>query len=261
MMRLIGLFGRGRRNALAPRLVDFDLPFRSLPPAFDGYRILHISDTHLDGLPELATVAGDMLAGIEVDLVLLTGDVLSEFGAPLSSATRPLARLLEAVSVRDRRLAVLGNHDPAPMADRLGDLDFEVLLNRSIVLERGGEHIVVTGLDDVHSFYTDAARAALYEAHDGFRIALVHSPEMANHAALAGISLYLCGHTHGGQVCLPGGWALFNGLECCHHAARGLWREGSTVGYTSSGLGTAWPHLRFNCRGEVTVITLRRSPV
>lgn len=258
-MRLAGLYQRGRRNALAPQLVELDLSFASLPAAFDGYRILHVTDTHLDALPELAAIAGRTIAGIEVDLLVLTGDVLADPETPPASATAPLDRLLAGIVVHDRRLAVLGNHDPAAMVDALEGLGFEVLLNQSIALKRQGERIVVTGLDDVHCFYTEAARTALFDGDGDFRIALIHSPELADHAAEAGVALYLCGHTHGGQVCLPGGRALLTRLTRCHHAASGLWRDGPTTGYTSRGLGTSWPPLRYNCPGELTVITLRRA--
>jgi uncharacterized protein len=258
--RIIGVHALGRRNALAPELVQFELRFPALPAAFDGYRILHLSDTHLDAQPELATYAGQMLAGIEVDLVALTGDILAAHGAPLASATEPLAYLLKNIVVRDRSLAVLGNHDPASMVGALEPLGFEVLLNRSVVIERRGGRMAFTGLDDVHCFYTDAARAALFDAAvEDFRIALVHSPEMADHAANAGIGLYLCGHTHGGQICLPGGRPLLTQLTRCRYAVRGLWRDGTMVGYTSRGLGTAWPTLRYNCPGETTLITLRKG--
>jgi uncharacterized protein len=259
IMRLAGLYERGRRNALAPGLVEFDFSFASLPAEFNGYRILHITDTHLDALPELAAVAGRMIAGLEVDLLALTGDVLADPKAPLASATAPLAQMLDGLVVRDHRLAVLGNHDPAVLVDALEELGFEVLLNQSIALTRQDERIVITGLDDVHCFYTDAARAALFDGDSDFRIALVHSPEMADHAADAGVALYLCGHTHGGQVCLPGGRALLTRLTRCHHAASGLWRDGPTTGYTSRGLGTSWPPLRYNCPGELTLITLHRA--
>lgn len=257
-MRMCGLYARGRRNALAPRLVELTLHFPTLPQAFDGYRILHLTDTHLDALPELADVAREMLSGVEVDALALTGDVLGDQRASLAAATVPLACVLEPVSVREHRLAVLGNHDPATMADALEQLGFEVLLNRSIEVERGDDRVVFIGLDDVHSFYTDRARIALSDpGASGFRIALIHSPEMADYASVAGVALYLCGHTHGGQVCLPHGRPLVTQLTRCRRASRGLWRCGATTGYTSSGLGTSWPPLRYNSRGEMTVITLR----
>ena len=258
-VRLSGLYGYGRRNALAPKLIELDLSFPSLPVAFDGYRILHITDTHLDILPELAEVARRMLAGIEVDLLALTGDVLGRHSAPLEAATRPLAEALEGLRVRDRRLAVLGNHDPVEMVDALDALGFEVLINETMEIVRCGDRMLVTGLDDVHSFYTEAAHRALFDASGGFRIGLVHSPEMADHAARAGVALYLCGHTHGGQVCLPGGRALLTRLTRCRHAASGLWQEGAMRGYTSRGLGSSWPPLRYNCRGDITLITLRKA--
>ncbi len=258
-MRIARLHARGRRNALSPQLVELELRFPALPAAFDGYRILHLTDPHLDAQPELAVGAGNLLAGIEVDLIALTGDIMAAHDAPFALATEPLARMLKKIVVHDRRLAVLGNHDPADMVGALTRLGFEVLLNRSVAAERRGRRLVFTGLDDVHAFYTEAARAALFDAAGDFRIALVHSPEIADHAAEAGIGFYLCGHTHGGQICLPGGKPLLTRLTRCHYAARGLWRCGAMVGYTSRGLGAARPALRYNCPGEMTLITLRRG--
>jgi len=257
--RLVGAYQRGKRNALKIRLVDVSLSFPDLPPSFDGYRILHLSDTHLDCLPELAPIAAHLLAGLEVDLMALTGDVHGHHRAPILASTAPYRELLEGIQVSDRRLAVLGNHDPTDMAGALENLGFEVLLNRSIILKRGVERIVVTGLDDVHRFFTPDALGALLEAPEGFRIALVHSAEVADHAAAAGYALYISGHTHGGQICLPGGRPIVTHLRRCRHAGVGTWNEGSMIGYTSRGLGVGDVPLRFNCRGEVSVITLRRS--
>jgi predicted MPP superfamily phosphohydrolase len=257
-IRVAALYEHGRRGALTPKLTNLTLSFPTLPKSFDGYRILHLTDTHLDILPELANVARVMLAGLEVDTLALTGDVLGCRDAPLASAVEPLAHVIEAVSVRDRRFAVLGNHDPPAMAEALAALGFEVLLNRSVELERGGERVIVTGLDDVHSFYTEAARDALRgPGPTGFRVALVHSPEIADHASAAGVKFYLCGHTHGGQVCWPSGKPLITQLTRCCQAARGLWDYGPMKGYTSAGLGSSWPPLRYHCPGEMTLITLR----
>src|SRR5262249_27128737 len=153
---------------------------------------------------------------------------------PLPQSVEPLARALAGVRC-ERRLAVLGNHDPIEMVAALAPLGFETLVNRSVSLERNGVAVHVTGLDDVHNFYSPAARRALDRRPDGFRIALVHSAEMADHAAAAGCGLYLCGHTHGGQICLPGGRLVFTQLVRCRHGASGLWRHGAMMGYTSPG--------------------------
>lgn len=255
--RLIGIHRRGRRNALAVGLATLSLSFPDLPSAFDGYRILHLSDTHLDCLPELAVVASGLLAGLRVDLLALTGDVHGRHRSPIAASVRPLADLVAGVRVSGHRLAVLGNHDPADMAAALEGLGFEVLINRSAILEKRGQRIVVTGLDDVHRFFTQDALGALSQKFEGFRIALVHSPEVADHAAAAGCALYLSGHTHGGQICWPGGRPVVTRLRRCRHASAGVWKEGGMTGYTSRGLGVGDVPMRFNCPGEMTVITLQ----
>lgn len=257
--RVLGFYGRGRRNALAPRLTQLTVSFADLPAAFHGYRILHLSDTHLDCLPELAAIARRMLAGLAVDLVAVTGDIHGRARAPLLHSTAPLGEILDGLAVRDGVCAVLGNHDPAAMAELLERMGIRTLVNESMALQRGRDRMIVTGLDDVHRFYTPAAKHALHDAPPGFRIALVHSAEMADHAAAAGFALYLCGHTHGGQICLPNGRSVFTRLRRCHFGARGEWRTGGMIGYTSSGLGVGEVPLRFNCRGEIAVITLRRA--
>lgn len=256
-LQLTPLYRRGVRNALDLRLADFELALDGLPAGFDGYRILHVSDTHLDTLPAIAEVAKHMLDGVEIDLLALTGDVHGRKRHPARLSVELLDRALSGVRVRDRKLAVLGNHDLADMPEALERLGFDTLINRSVELRRNGDSLRITGLDDVHAYYTPAARVALEAEREGFRIALVHSAEMADHAAAAGFALYLCGHTHGGQICLPGGRVILSQLTRCHHGASGLWREGSMVGYTTTGLGVSGPTVRFNARGEAALITLR----
>jgi predicted MPP superfamily phosphohydrolase len=258
-IRLTPLFGRGRRNALDLKLVELKFAFKELPRQFDGYRILHVSDTHLDVFPALVDAVRKLLGGLEIDLLALTGDVHGSHGASIARSAGLLAEALDGVRVRGLRIAVLGNHDPVGMADLLDRAGFEVLINRSLVLQREGESLRITGLDDVNSFYSEAAQAALADHAGEFRIALVHSPEVADYADEAGYALYLCGHTHGGQICLPGGRPLITQLKRCRHAARGLWRQGGMAGYTSCGLGVSGPPVRFNSRGEVALITLRRE--
>ena len=262
LLRSTPLDRRGRRNALAVRLVELELGFPHLPPAFDGYRILHLSDTHLDHFPELAPVARRLLSGLQVDMLAVTGDVQGRYHAPVDRPTTLLAYVLDGVRVLGSRVAVLGNHDPIAMADALEGQGYEVLINRSLDVERGGDRLHLTGVDDVNTFFTEAARAALLAPAPyprAFRVALVHSAEMADYAAAAGYALYLCGHTHGGQICLPNGRPIVTHLTRCRRLARGLWRWDGMTGYTSSGLGVSGPPLRFNCPGEATVITLRRA--
>ena len=282
-IRLTPLYRRGRRNALDLRLTELEFAFPELPRQFDGYRILHVSDTHLDTFPELANAAHKLVGCLDVDMLALTGDVHGDHraviesahhrwlardadraypaavSAPIALSAGLLAEALGGVRVRGHRVAVLGNHDPVAMADALEHAGFDVLINRSLVLQRDGENLRITGLDDVNCFYTEAARAALDDHAGEFRIALVHSPEVADYADGAGYALYLCGHTHGGQICLPGGKPLITQLRRCRHAARGLWHQGGMTGYTSCGVGVSGSAVRFNSRGEVALITLRRE--
>jgi predicted MPP superfamily phosphohydrolase len=103
------------------------------------------------------------------------------------------------------------------------------------------------------------ADSALDTVPEGYSIALVHSPEMAVQAAERGYSLYLCGHTHGGQICLPGGRPMVKRLIRNRSFAAGLWRCGRMSGYTNSGAGVSGPPLRYFSRGEAALVTLRRA--
>ena len=259
-LQLSGLWQRGLANGLdiCYRRIDVSLP--RLPPAFDGYRILHITDPHFDAAEGLSDLIVRAVAGVEVDLCVLTGDFrAAEHGSFTQiGILEPLAAIRRGVRAADGFLATLGNHDAADMVGPLQQLGFRVLVNRTHHVRRGAQTIAVTGIDDVHRYYTPAARAAL-SAHDPQTVGIVlaHSPEMAGEAAAAGYSLYLCGHCHGGQLCLPGGRPLITHLSRHRDLYAGPWRYGGMWGYTSPGAGLADPPVRFNCQGEVTEFRLR----
>jgi len=256
LLHLTGLYRRGRDNALNITIKPLSLTLPSLPREFDGYRILQISDPHLDLLPELGARMAKLVNGMAVDLLLLTGDYRDRHRDPPDAGLALLAPVLDGIQAADGRYALLGNHDPAAAVPILENMGLTVLLNQTITLARAGAEIHLTGLDDVHSFYTQAAHDALMEPHQGCRIAAVHSAEVADYAAHAGFDLYLCGHTHGGQICPPGGRPVMRHLRRCKAYDRGLWRHGGMIGYTSLGAGVASMPIRFNCPPEVVLITL-----
>jgi predicted MPP superfamily phosphohydrolase len=262
-LRLLGLWRRGVVNGLDVRRQTLVLELPRLPPAFHDYRILHIADPHFDAAPGLAEAILRSVAGAEVDLCVFTGDFRAADRGPFTETDvlSALAALRATVRAPDGFLATLGNHDPGDIVPHLQRVGLEVLLNRSRRIRRGAEQIALTGVDDVHRYYTPAAAAAL-AAHDParFGIALVHSPELAGEAAAAGYDLYLCGHTHGGQVCLPGGRALITHLSRHRDLHAGLWRHRGMVGYTSRGAGPSSLPVRFNCPPEVTEFSLRAAP-
>lgn len=257
-LRMSGLYQRGRRNAGDLRLTQAEFRFAHLPPAFHGYGILHLSDLHLGSQPELGAVWAERLRGVEADLVAITGDFQCHGRPGPEETVERLAPLLAALTPGDGVVAILGNHDEAGLVEALEARGVTVLVNESRTLSRHGQHIHVVGTDDVHCFYTPAAPQALARCGDGFRIALVHSAELADHAEAAGYALYLSGHTHGGQIALPGGRPLLTMLDRHRQLARGVWRHGRLQGHTSAGTGTGEPPVRFNTRPEATLIRLLR---
>ncbi len=256
--RLLGLYGRGRRNALDLGLTRLDLEFADLPADLEGFRILHLSDLHVDYLPQATAVATSLVAAVEADLCVITGDFLGDPQSPLGSVLPALEKLLGAISSRHGVIAVLGNHDRAELVESLEALGVRVLLNETRSIAVGESWLSICGTDDVNRYYTPAAAGAFGRAAPGFGLALVHSADLAPEAAAAGFRLYLCGHTHGGQICLPGGRVIISRQDCGRRFASDLWRQGAMTGYTSRGVGTASLPLRFNCRGEVALLELRR---
>jgi len=235
------------------------LAWPNLPRRFDGYRILHLTDLHLDHMDDTAKMVAACAAHHgDIDLCVITGDLRDDVTVPCDRTIERLEIILKAAKTRDGILCVLGNHDGPELVAPLEALGVNVLLNETVSLPRGNEKLYFTGLDDVHMFHTDAATTALREVPDGFAIALVHSPEIADIAAERH-SLYLTGHTHGGQICTPGGRAISIALRSHRGYGSGLWRHDDMIGYTSRGAGTSGIPVRLNCPGEVSVVTLNRG--
>ena len=227
-----------------------------LPESFDGYRIIHLSDPHFDSLPGLEERIFERLVGTACDAFVVTGDFADRHGAPPRDVIEPMRRVLAATRPTDGIFAILGNHDSWGHVEVLESIGMTVLVNESLVLRRGADRVVFTGTDDPSHFFTEAAPAALRAAPDGFKIALVHSAELADVAAQSGHSLYLAGHTHGGQICLPNGRPIFIGLKRFVEYGRGIWFHDEMVGLTNVGAGASMLPYRFFSKGEVVLLTL-----
>jgi predicted MPP superfamily phosphohydrolase len=259
-LKVVGQYQRGVRNAAAIALRDIDLVFPALPEAFDGFTILHISDPHLDGLPGIDERILDLVKGRRFDLCVLTGDYRTELHGPIREVMAILQRVVQGIDSAHGFLAVLGNHDDCHMVAPMEAMGIRMLINESVVLRRGGDRLRVVGTDDVHYYYTDQSVHALEAAADDFTIALVHSPELADAAAQAGVALYLTGHTHAGQVCLPGGIPLVRHLRAGRHLYRGHWHHRGMQGITNAGAGTSGIPVRFFTESEILALRLRRTP-
>ena len=129
-----------------------------------------------------------------------------------------------------------------------------LLLNEVETIERSGARIHLAGVDDAHYYRVDnIERAASGIPADGFSILLSHTPEIYRQAAHAGFDLMLSGHTHGGQICLPGGFPIKLNARLPRRMGKGTWTYESMHGYTSTGVGTSIVTARFNCPPEITL--------
>lgn len=221
-----------------------------LPHEFHGYRILFLTDLHL----EIGPNALDALCKHEWpahDIVILGGDFFDDARLACSHV---LKQLLSCFS--QPVYAVLGNHDNLQTMRLLESMDVQVLLNESVLLSRGQSSILLTGVDDVSNFnHTHQSMCAEQSRQfPGCKIMVSHSPDFLTEAERYDYSLQLSGHTHGGQ------WTLFNQMLVKQtkfpFAARGRWSWGAMQGFTSTGIGSSRYPIR-NVTPEVAVITLR----
>ena len=259
-LKAVGVHERGFRNAKNLVINHIGIRFPDLPPSFDNYTILHLTDPHFDARDGFDDIICEKIKDLKVDLCVLTGDYRRKIFGEYEQVLAPMKRMVDAVNAGDGILATLGNHDTYLLLDFLEGMGITVLVNETASIWRGKEKIFVTGLDDPHNYYTEQARHALEEAVDGFKIALVHSPELYDLAAENGYRLYFCGHTHGGQICLPGGIPLVTHLRRGKRFVRGLWEFDNMIGYTNQGCGVVGIPVRFNTQSEVTLITLNPNP-
>jgi predicted MPP superfamily phosphohydrolase len=258
-LTLLGLHGRGRRNALRIQLRHNDVMLGNLPPAFDGYTLLHLSDLHLDVNDTHVARLIERVQGLEHDVCVMTGDFRFRTFGPPEPAMDALARLRSHLG--EAVYAVLGNHDTIRMVPRMEAMGIRVLMNESVRIARARDAIHLAGIDDAHYFRTHGYhKAADGIPEDACAILLSHTPEAYRHAAHCGFSLMLCGHTHGGQICLPGGIPILTDSDAPRAYARGPWRFGDMAGYTSVGCGSSIVDVRLNCLPEITLHRLRCGP-
>ncbi len=239
------------RHALT--LVAAELPVSGLPPALDGLRIGLITDLHLsDTVPEADVVrAVDRIQAAQPDLLVLGGDYVS-YADPRYMAR--VAQLLARASAPHGVFAILGNHDDArDMPAALVRQHIEVLRDARTAVRVRGETLHLAGLD----FWTrkpgDIAR--VLRGAEGPVLLLAHDPRRIVEGAALDVGAVISGHTHGGQIVLPGIGAL---AARKFPIAGGLLTQDNTTLFVSRGVGTVLLPIRVNCPPEVAVLTLRR---
>ncbi len=259
---LLHLFGRykdGFHNASNIVSRELDLRFPNLPSKFESFTILHLSDLHFGCIPDIEDIILERLNNREVDICVITGDYLNGLHVPIHTAIDGLRKITKGIRARHGFLGILGNHDTCNMVSSMEDLGIRMLINEDYRINKDEDSIQFIGVDDVHYYYTEQAMYAMENVGEEFSIALVHSPELFDLAAEMGVALYLCGHTHGGQVCLPGGTPVIKHLNRGKDFYSGHWRYRNLQGVTSCGVGTSGIPVRFNTRGELLILKLHRG--
>ncbi|MCP5364209.1 MAG: metallophosphoesterase [Hyphomicrobiales bacterium] len=251
-LKLAGLYGRGCRNAEDVQVRHHHVKLPGLPAAFDGFTILHLSDLHADISAGAMRRVIELLPGVRYDICVLTGDFRGRTFGAFEPTVAAMAQLHEHLG--DEVFGVLGNHDTVCMVPALEDLGIRMLLNESHTFTRDGQRIHLAGIDDAHYFRVDnIEKAASQFPHDEFSILLSHTPEIYRQAAHADFNLLLSGHTHGGQICLPGSIPITLDSVLPRHMGSGPWTYHDMVGYTSVGAGTVIVPVRLNCPPEMTL--------
>lgn len=237
----------------------------SLPRSFDGFRILQMSDIHIGGwmnrerLERVVALAMQQ----EPDLVVTTGDYVigHDWTIELELASLDFIDMMTPLTQKYSVIGVMGNHDhwtdserARNMLTRAGILE---LKNDVKTIQRNGENLYIAGLDDISEGKHDLDLLQSKLPPGAHTILLAHEPDYARVTSETGkFLLQLSGHSHGGQVVVP-----FVGPPVLPRWARnypaGLYQLGQMFLYTNRGVGMTSPFVRFNCRPEITVFTLR----
>lgn len=258
-LSLGGLYQRAVKNSRSLRVTRNRFVVPGLSPALEGYTLLQLSDLHVDMDEANLHAVIETVRELDYDLCVITGDYRRDTWGDINPAMDGMRRLRP--HLKGTPLAILGNHDSVMMVPEMETMGYRLLMNESLRIERGGEALWIAGVDDPHLYRThDLAAATRDIPADALSLLLSHTPEIHIDAAQAGFDLYLCGHTHGGQLCLPGGMPLTLDAKIPRRLGRGLWTQDAMQGYTTTGAGTSILNVRLNCPPEVTLHRLSASP-
>jgi len=254
----IGIF----QAAVGPRIYKVTVPLKNLPKAFDGFRIVQITDLHVGPIigKNYTSNVVDLANELKPDLVALTGDFIDGTVPQLKDGIQPLAGLRS----KHGSFYITGNHEYIWGADawieEFKNLGATVLLNEHVMIEKDGEKFALAGVTDLSGNFlhakhqSDPFKAIQGLPEDLVKILLAHQPKSYKRAQKAGYDLQLSGHTHGGQF-FPFSLIIalverfYKGL----HQYKGMWI------YTSRGTGFWGPPLRFTVPSEITLIELRSA--
>ena len=237
------------------------IPVKNLGSSFEGFKIVLLSDFHLYPFTEIELIkrAVGTANSLKPDLITLGGDYVLTRGDSIFQ----LAPVLAQLNAKHGVFSVLGNHDywvnEKIVCRGLEESGLPVLRNSGLTISMGRDRMFLAGLDDGWLRRSDLSQALEKHPEGVPTILLMHEPDFADtFSSDDRISLQLSGHSHGGQVRLPG-----IGAPVLPRYGRkydqGLYRVRDMWVYTTRGIGVSRPPVRFNCRPEVTEITLARA--
>jgi len=254
VLNMFFLRKRAESNTIDYQINEVDISIQNLPEPFEGFRILQLTDLHLDGIVDEGRELCRIIESIDYDLCVITGDFRYKTYSGYDGIFKCLNKIVNAIKCPEGIIGILGNHDYIEMVPGLEESGVKMLLNESCSIERDNESIYIIGVDDIHFYETeDLAKALTDVPGDSTKVLLAHSPEMVETAANAGIDCYLCGHTHGGQICLPGGIPVITNTRGNRKYFSGKWMHKNMFGYTSKGTGSSGLPARLFCQPEVTL--------
>lgn len=249
-----------------PRVERVDIAIKNLPPAFDGFRIVQLSDLHIQPAFPASRLAPalTLVKNEKPDLMVLTGDYVWDQADHPGNYMKACAEACRSLTdwARHGVFAIFGNHDypeppDEPPVHFWHDAGIQTLQDAVVPLTQNGDTIYLAGLRSFIARPVSPADVLAQTPDDSVRIVLWHEPDRAEECARLGASLQLSGHTHGGQIRLP-----FVGPPLLPHGGRlypmGLYEVAGMPLYVTRGVGMLMPWMRFCCPPEVTVLTLRQ---
>lgn len=248
---------------VGPQVKTIEVFLERLPAAFEGYRIVQISDLHVSSLigKRYTQLVVNLVNSLHADLVAMTGDFVDGTVNSLQYRVAPLGNLQSV----DGRFFITGNHeyyyDAQSWVNEHRRLGATVLLNEHRVIERHGSKLVIAGVTDrsgggfIQGHAQDIDASLKNAPAEALKILLAHQPGCYEEAEAKGIDLQLSGHTHGGQF-FP--WQFV--VKMVHRYSRGLYRHGRMWIYVNPGTGFWGPPLRASVPPEITLIILKQTP-
>jgi len=241
-----------------------DIPIRGLPAEFEGFKIVQLSDLYVTELGKREKKLPAMVNSIGADAIFITGDF-----ARTAAGEKIAASIISKLEARHGIWGVSGNWDSTQTLKACEDAGLQMLMSETDTIEIGEKHLGIIGLRvgvATRVVNTETQRKAIAklkaELPAGAPIILLeHMPRIIHAAQEEGIDLVLSGHTHGGQVRIPFGPAIVTPSDLGIRTSKGLYEFKDTYLYINPGIGLEpgpdFIRVRFWCRPEITVITLR----